>query len=135
MARPTIYLPDVLLKDARAAGVNVSGACREGLAARTYGDAVLVPSSWYAMALAVVGGDGPGSEPPPVWSPEGLSVVKSAAQGGRQDQEEIEHRLDQLDQRVSGTEGALRGLTTYAVIGCGILLVGVAVYAYSVSTR
>ena len=132
MAKPTIYIPDDVLKDARAAGVNISGAAREGICARTYGGAVMVPIPWYEMALAALGGNGPGAEPPSLWPRIDLP---HPGQSVDQDQEhdQLGQRMHELEGRQAGTEGKLRTITTYAVIVTGILAVGsVVIYA---STR
>ena len=133
MAKYHVTIPDDVLRDAQARGVKIPAACREGLAARTYGPAVLVPAAWYEMALSTVGGEGPGVDPPSLWSREGFSEQISPARPGRSDQDQLEGRLDQLSKRVDGTEGKLRAVATYAAITTGLLVVGgVVVYA---STR
>ena len=129
MAKYHITIPDDLLRAAQAAGVKVPGACREGLAARTYGRGVLVPIGWYEMALAAVGGEGPGVDPPLVWPVDGLSTPIRLISS---DRDQLE-RLDQLSERLAGAEGKLRAVVTYAAIATGLLVVGgVVVYA---STR
>jgi hypothetical protein len=132
MAKVHISIPDDVLRDARAAAVNVSGAAREGICARTYGDVVMVPADWYETALAAVGGDGPGTEPRTVWP---RIEIPRPAQHVDQDQgeEQLGQRVNELGQRLDGAEGKLRTITTYAAVVTGILVVGtVVVYA---STR
>ena len=132
MARTHITIPDDVLRDARAAGVNIAGASREGIAARTYGGGVLVPADWYDVALRCVGGDGPGTEPPAVWPRIDLPRPGQPVDQG-QEQDQLVQRVNELGERLDSAEGKLRGITTYAVIVTGVLVVGgVVIYA---STR
>ena len=132
MGRVHITIEDDVLRDARTAKVNISGAAREGICARTYGGAVLVPADWYEKVLAATGSDGPGTDPPAVWPTLDLSQavrpVDHDHQGG-----DLVQSVHQLGQRLDGAEGKLRTITTYAAVVTGILVVGtVVVYA---STR
>jgi hypothetical protein len=130
MAKVHISIPDDVLRDARAAAVNVSGAAREGICARTYGDVVMVPADWYETALAAVGGDGPGTEPRTVWP---RIEIPRSGQHVDQDHGDLEQSVHELGERIDGAEGKLRTITTYAAVVTGILVVGtVVVYA---STR
>src|SRR5271169_1656334 len=92
MARIHITIPDDVLRDAQAVKVNLSGASREGICARTYGRGVLVPIPWYESQLAATGSDGPGVDPPAVW-PLDLSRT---AQPVDQDHDELEQSVHEL---------------------------------------